>query len=214
MAKYKGLNKPVKRSAAAKQADDRNKAMKKTKSGNYQSLSASGKPKRMPTRLKRAIQVEVFKAQIVPQPPRTPITEKGMSLKGLRRNTPRLMRENGEECSLTAVKTMRTGKGLPAIQANVQHKDPLRPEKIVRRHQAIIVGLDDPNKPIHLQKRVMVSCPCENYVFMWEYANAVHGCARIVYGNGEPPTMTNISQMPALCKHLSRLSDYVIQEGL
>lgn len=214
MAKYKGLNKATRRSPAARQADERNKAMRKTRRGDYQSLSAQSKPKRMNKAQRRAVKLETFEAKVIPQPPRTPIMDKGMTLRQLLKNTPRLMREHGAECDVSGVTRMRTAKGLPAVKALVVHKDPFRPEKIVRRHEVIIVGLDDPNKTINKNRRVMVSCKCENFVFMWEYALAVHGAARVIYGNGEPPTMTNLAQVPGVCKHITALANVIMAEDI
>lgn len=215
---YKSLAKKPKKSKAAKEAETRTKAHKQAKRGKLaqavKTISAAyAKSRRMTKGEKRAIQLQPFKPQVVPQPPKTPLMEKGLSLTALMRSTPRLMKENAMECYVNGVKRGKTNKGLPMIMANVRHKDPLRPNKTVRIHKPMIIGLDDPFKPISKQKRVLVSCPCENYVFMWEYANAEHGCARIIYGNGEPPDFTNPGHAPGLCKHLMALADQVKRNG-
>ncbi|ARW58873.1 hypothetical protein HOS33_gp233 [Erwinia phage vB_EamM_Y3] len=175
--------------------------------------AASAKSRRMTKGEKRAIMVTPFKPQIVPQPPTTPLMLKGLSLNMLMKSTPRLMKENSTECYVSRYKMGKTKKGLPVVTANVKHKDPMRPNKTVRIHKPMIIGLDDPFKPIHKQKRVMCSCPCENYVFMWEYANTEHGAARIIYGNGEPPNFTNPGSAPGLCKHLMALATLVKRNG-
>lgn len=123
------------------------------------------------------------------------------------------MRENALDCYITQYKRGKTKKGLPVVTARVRHKDPYRPNKAVRLHEAMVVGLDDPFKPIHKQKRVMVSCACENAVFVWEYANALHGASRVIYGNGEPPTFTNPGNAPGLCKHLYKLCSEIKGNG-
>lgn len=214
MSKYTGIAKKPKMSAAAKEAQTRNKALAKVSGGQYKGLPKSVSSRRMTKTEKRAVNIQPFAAKIVPQPPRTPQTVKGCSLKTLIRNTPRMMRENGQECKVSGIKSLRTAKGLPVVQASVKHIDPFRPNASDKTYDCMMVGLDDPNKPISKQKRVLVSCQCENWVYMWEYACAAHGAARIIYGNGEPPTMTNLAQVPALCKHLSGFADEVMERGL
>lgn len=211
MAKYKSMAKAPKKSAAAKAAEERAKGMRQVKRGNYEqgvkTVSSAGKTRRMTQGEKRAIAITPFTPKQVPQPPQTAKTLKGLSLNALIKSTPRLMKENAMECYVTSVKRGKTAKALPFITAKVRHKDPLRPNKTVRRHEVMIIGLDDPFKPITKQKRVMCSCTCENWVFMWEYADAEHGAARIIYGNGEPPGFTNPGHAPGLCKHLLALAD-------
>lgn len=218
MAKYKSLAKPTKKSPAAKQADERSKALKQVKAGKYskaiKTISASNeKSRRMTSGEKRIATATPFQPKQVPQPPRTPKMDKGVTLTQLMRNTPLLMRENATECYVRNYKRTKTGKALPVIMAKVRHKDPLRPSKEVRDYEVMFVGLDDPNKPISKQRRVMVSCPCANYVFMWEYANAEHGAARIIYGNGEPPDYTNPTHTPGLCKHAMALALKIKNNG-
>lgn len=214
---YKSTAKAAKKSPAAKLAAEREKAHKQVRSGKYakgiKTLSASTKSRRMTVGEKRAVMIVPFSAKIVPQPPKTPKMEKGVSLTTLLKNTPRLMKENATECYLNGYKRSKTRKGLPIVMAKVRHKDPLRPNKTVRIHECMFVGLDDPSKPISKQKRVMATCQCENWVFMWEYACAASGAARIIYGNGEPPTMTNPSETPGLCKHLTALALHIKNNG-
>ncbi|WOL24478.1 hypothetical protein fHeYen902_132 [Yersinia phage fHe-Yen9-02] len=214
---YKSLAKAPKKSPAAKRAEIRAKVSRQIKAGKYgaaiKTMSAANKSRRMTKGEKRAVLIVPFTAKIVPQPPRTPKMDAGVSLTKLMRNTPRLMHENASECYVSGVKKAKTKKGLPIIKADVRHKDPLRPNKTVRIHECMFVGLDDPNKPISKQKRVMATCACENWVFMWEYACAEHGAARIIYGNGEPPTMTNPSKTPGLCKHLMALAVKIKANG-
>lgn len=215
---YKSLAKKPKKSAAAKQAEIRQKAHKQASKGKLgkavKTLSAASvKSRRMTKSEKRAIMITPFKPQVVPQPPTTPKMTKGLSLAALIKSTPRLMKENAQECYISSYKRSKTKKGLPVVTAGVRHKDPLRPNKTVRIHKAMIIGLDDPYKPISKQKRVMASCACENYVFMWEYANAEYGAARIIYGNGEPPDFTNPGRAPGLCKHLMALATEIRNNG-
>jgi len=43
---------------------------------------------------------------------------------------------------------------------------------------------------------------CENYAFTWEYANAAHNAARLLFSNGMYPSFTNPQLAPGACKHL------------
>ena len=56
---------------------------------------------------------------------------------------------------------------------------------------------------------------CEDFVYHGgEYACTLHGAARIIYGNGEPPTFTNPGNVPYLCKHLVGFAHYCMDKGL
>ena len=53
---------------------------------------------------------------------------------------------------------------------------------------------------------------CENFCYWWEYALAVHGATHIIYGNGEPPIMTNPHLVPGCCKHAVGVMRRIIRE--
>ena len=67
--------------------------------------------------------------------------------------------------------------------------------------------------PTRFAANGVIAHNCENYVFTWEYANAAHGASRIVYGNGEPPVVTNPGLVPGLCKHLVAVATTLIKSG-
>ena len=84
-----------------------------------------------------------------------------------------------------------------------------RREVNVHRH---LVPARDQNKYVSsirfLDKKlnVEVSCSCPDYVFAgWEWSNAQVGASKIIYGNGEPPSLRNPGHRPGLCKHLIAL---------
>lgn len=183
--------------------------------------SKRGKPKPIEsksaarkTKEKRTIRLMPLGENLVQQPPESPLTKKGMSIKGLLRNTPALMHHNAEDVRILSMKKTQTKSGLRAIKAKVIHQDPWRPDRTKKVRDVYIIGLSDPDKPISKQRKVLVSCNCENFVFTWEYANAVHGCSRVIYGNGEPPTYTNPQLVPALCKHVTAVAKQIIAKGL
>jgi hypothetical protein len=183
-----------------------------SKAKKYKPLAKSKVKKPAVKTQRRNIRVVPLKAGVVEQLPPTSLTQKGMTLRKLLSNTPRIRKETGkEEVTLTSLKKATTASGLPAIKAIARHKDPFMPNKTIKNREVFIIGLDSQTKPINKQKRVMVSCSCEDFVFHGgEYACAIHGAAKIIYGNGETPKFTNPSNTPFLCKHLSSLAYKVI----
>lgn len=212
--KYTGLAKPVKLSASARDNKEREKKLTQIRAGKYKPIKSTSASKIMTKAQKRAVLIDTFQAKVVPQPPRTAKTNAGLSLNKILQNTPKMMLIHGTECAIHSFKRSKTPAGLPVVQAKVEHKDPLRPNATRRLHQVTVIGLDDPNKPISKQKRIMLSCPCENFVFQWEYALAEHGAARIIYGNGEPASFTNPGSLPGCCKHSTRVLQKIKDEGI
>jgi len=153
------------------------------------------------------------------QLPETEITKKGMPLRKLLRGTPRLMMNNSVDVEILELKRTKTRSGLPAIKAITVTNDPYRPTKVIRKHKTFIIGaeldaeLNPADKPVNKQKKVICSCDCENFVFTFEYANAASGASRIVYGNGEPPVVTNPTMAPGLCKHLVAVATRLIKSN-
>lgn len=211
--KYKGINKSLsKKSPARLQSEASAKKSKSTfskkKAAPLASKSATRKAKP-----RRTIRLMPLGENIVQQPPESPLSKKGMSLKGLLRNTPALMLHNSQDVRISKLRKTTTRSGLKAYSAKALHQDPWRPDRTKKIRDVYIIGLSDPDKPISKQRKVLVSCSCENYAFTWEYANAVHGCARVIYGNGEPPAFTNPHLVPALCKHITAVARHLIQKG-
>lgn len=171
---------------------------------------------RAPKKPERKFRVVPLKANVVEQLPETPLSRKGLTLRQLLRNTPKFRKDTGKyEVVITGVKKKKTASGLPALTAKAKHPEAYMPGKTVRNREVYIIGLDDQNKPVNKQRRVMVSCDCEDFVFHGgEYACALHGAARIIYGNGEPPKFTNPGNVPFLCKHLSALAYESIEKNL
>ena len=138
--------------------------------------------------------------------------KKGLSLKGLIRSTPKYFLNSADDVIIKDYKTgVRTKTGLPAITgrafANVTatHRPPAP-------HKVIVVGLQK-GTPISKQRKVLVSCDCENYKFVWEYANTVNGASRIKHCNGQPAHVTNPGNRPGLCKHLAAIAHDILRKG-
>jgi hypothetical protein len=139
--------------------------------------------------------------------PETMLTRKGMTLRKLMQNTPKLFANNGKYVDIIGINKTLTRSKMPAIVATMLTRDPNQPGHTKIPRKVYVIGLDkdkegkpDSNKPINRHRRVMVQCPCEGYIFYGaEYSNALHGAARIIYGNGEPPLMSNPAMIPHLC---------------
>ncbi len=215
MSNYKGLNKSLtKKSKAKRQSEAAAKKAKSTFSKrSTKKPLASKSATRKTTKPKRTVRLMPLGENLVQQPPESPLTKKGMSIKGLLRNTPALMLHNAQDVRIMSLKKTTTKSGLKAFKAKVIHQDPWRPDRTKKVRNVYVIGLSDPSNPISKQRKVLVSCDCENYAFTWEYANAVHGCARVIYGNGEPPMYTNPHLVPAMCKHATAVAMKLIQKG-
>jgi len=224
MPKYTGIKSSVKKtkSPAKRNAERASKARtstRKTKYKGLESTAAKAKPKKAATRTTRAQkvrQVRIMPLQgqnLVQQLPETSLSKKGLTLKQLYRNTPRLMKENGSETTVRKFKRTKTASGLPAVTATCRHFDTWRPDATPRDHKVTIIGRLHDLKISDRNQKVLVSCDCENNTYMWEYANAKYGAARIIYGNGDKPNFTNPGETPGLCKHLIATADAVISKG-
>lgn len=215
MAKYKGIKSSVKGKGKSKAKNPYAKS-RKGYSG-IESTAASRKPSRTRTKSKtksRRVRILPLKGgHLVEQLPETTLSIKGLTLKQLLANTPKMMKMNGEETTVKKFKRSKTKSLRPAITATCRHNDPFRPDAIPRDHETQIVGRDPDLKITDRKQKVLVSCDCENFVYTWEYANAKHGASKIVYGNGDAPGFTNPGESPGLCKHLTALAYQIIQKG-
>lgn len=55
---------------------------------------------------------------------------------------------------------------------------------------------------------------CENFVYVFEYANASVGASRLIYSNGNAPNFTNPMLAPGCCKHIIALAKIVLEKDL
>lgn len=136
--------------------------------------------------------------------------EKGLSLKQLLNATPALMHNNAKFTGVKSLRHANTRNGMPAIRAKVWSQI----GKTRQVYSCDIIAKEDPEKPIYKQKRVLVSCDCENFMYTWEFADNHWGAAKIKYSNGEPPVATNPGYHPGMCKHLVCLAKEIIRNKL
>lgn len=205
--KYKGLGKTKTSNPYAKTR--KYKPIKSTSATKVRKTSSGLTKKVRPYRILPA------KPNAIPKTlPVTSLSQRGLTLKYLLKNTPKMMRFNAEECSFKKWKVTKTKTGgRPAVVAKVVHNNQFKVDR-ERPHEVTFIGLKPDLKLGHRNQRIMVSCACENYLYMWEYANALHGAAKIIYGNGEPPTFTNPGNSPGLCKHATAVANRILAEGL
>ena len=136
----------------------------------------------------------------------------GLSLKGLLRSTPRYFINSGKDVEIIDYKDgLKTKTGLPAVKARAV-ADFTATDMPPTPHNVLVVGLMK-GVPISQQKKVLVSCDCANYTFIWEYANTVNRASRIKYCNGEPAYTTNPGNRPGLCKHLVAFASEILENG-
>lgn len=58
------------------------------------------------------------------------------------------------------------------------------------------------NGPLYKCPRIVVTCDCKRFLFMWEWALWNQGAAEIIHSNGKPPYQKNPNFLPSGCKHL------------
>lgn len=135
--------------------------------------------------------------------------EKGLSITALIKNTPPYIKSTARD-SVVLKKYVRgkTKGGHHALKGicKSDHKGAVP-------HKCSVIGLDKDNATISKQRRVIVSCDCEFFMFYCEYALTTWGAARIKFSNGEPATVRNPSNLPLVCKHLVKMLRLAKERG-
>jgi hypothetical protein len=80
------------------------------------------------------------------------------------------------------------------------------------KYVTVITGLEGAGKAVSRQY-VEVSCSCEDFCFVWEYALNRKGAAQIKFCNGEPPGAKNPRNIAGACKHVAALASHVNRMG-
>lgn len=212
---YKALKKSRKNTSGRKSDAKRESEKRKMRMAKGKATVVSNKKgkerlaKGVPYKIKR------MEAMDVRQLPETPHTKRGMSLRQLIRCTPKLFLYNATEVRARLVETKKTATGRPVVYGQMVTDDPWRRDKIRRIHETYIIGMGDDDKlPVHKHKKVLIQCSCENFVYVFEYANASVGASRLIYSNGEYPHMTNPQLAPGCCKHVIALAKIAIEKNL
>lgn len=199
------------KSAAKREAEKTQERLKSKKAVVFKS-SRPGKERLaqgMPYRLKR------LEAMPVRQLPETAASKKGMTLRQLIRATPRLFINNAVDVEAKKIERKFTKTHRPVIMGHMVTYDVWRQNRVRRVHETYIIGMGDDDKmPVNRHNKVLVQCTCENFVYVFEYANASVGASRLIYSNGEPPNFTNPRLAPGCCKHIIALAKIVLEQNL
>lgn len=141
---------------------------------------------------------------------------KGLSLRGLIKNSASYALNNAIDVVIDTATKATTKAGKPIYKAVVHTEDPMNSNKVPRPHECFIVAdtLTDTNKPINKSQFVIVQCDCDDYMYTYEYANAAHKAAYLIYCNGNFPVHTNPHLQPGLCKHLIALAKHMIDNNI
>ena len=207
--KTQAVKKPRKKSTKTQATKDKEKMAKRLRTGK------AGTPKKAKVSKQGGIPFKMKKPTSfgMRSLPETHLTKKGLSLKNLVRSTPRIFINNAIDVEAHRVTKLKTKTGRPTLKGIMWTNDKWRPHKSRRYHETYLIGLDDDQtKPIYRHKRIIAQCDCESYFYTFEYANAMHGAAYLIYSNGDPPDYMNPGYMPGMCKHLIALARICIDK--
>lgn len=133
--------------------------------------------------------------------------EKGLSIKGILRRTPPYYKNSGQDDVVIRKynpKARTKGKHYAATAVCRSQRKGATP------HKCIIIGLDKSLSTLSKQKRVSISCDCEDWTYTWEYSMMTWGAASIKHSNGEPAVMKNPGNHPGACKHLCAVLQLIL----
>lgn len=130
---------------------------------------------------------------------------KGLTARQLTQNVPAYIKTNSAYVSVqTQIRKRKEGDFYTILGKS--KTAPAKAGDTPSRHQQRIDILDegvrDPKAKGALLK---FSCTCDNWKYVWEFVAAQHGAADIIFGNGDPPNVTNPSRVVGCCKHGYRL---------
>lgn len=128
-----------------------------------------------------------------------------------------------KEGRVRAVSGPNKGKLHRALKFVVRDSERTTPRDPIKRHN-VLVYLKEPIEVTDAKGQapwlfsgknvnVIVSCTCENHMYMWEYALTHFSASFIKYGNGDPPLVTNPALIPACCKHLNYVFNHIMKKG-
>ena len=128
-----------------------------------------------------------------------------MTVKELLRNVSATAKRINDATILKAVPAYTKKGHLPVLRVVVRkHTNPDGSSNLRKNTQkCTITGL---TKDTDLVKDpIKVSCTCEYFTYVCEYALHKKGAADIIHSNGEPPKNTNPSLVPTVCVHLYKV---------
>lgn len=131
-----------------------------------------------------------------------------MTIRQILLKTPPSRRQAADYCKIKEVKAVtKPSTGLVTFKAKtLSTHTPAGLKKSVWQQYVTTIALPP-------AKGAVVSCTCDDFMFVWEYALAKQGAAKIEYSNGEPPIDTNPQLRPGCCKHIYCLATTLINKN-
>jgi len=115
---------------------------------------------------------------------------------------------------LNSKKTKLISVPLRTLYATIYDRETAKELGKIRRHKLYIRAIDGPAHKLSAGNHVVVSCSCENFLYVDEVALNKKDAANIRYSNAKLPVETNPLMVPQCCKHLFRLGSSVILKGM
>ena len=130
-----------------------------------------------------------------------------MSIRGMKRVTPRVVQDNSAAVRILKTETGRTKDGLKRLVCQVKTR-PSNPAEVKQRYH-LIVQATKPGKKLS-EDSVRVYCECKFFTY--------YGCADVLYKRGAcwqkyatgiMPDIRNPRYIPFVCKHLFRVFELI-----
>jgi hypothetical protein len=131
-----------------------------------------------------------------------------MTIRQILSKTPRSRRTAAEWVTLKTVKVKKSKDGFPMVLA-----------KTIAKYNNLGVRKTPPPRHSYVTtievrgKNCIVSCSCDDFWAVWEYALAQRDAAKIEYSNGKHPKEKNPQLLPGCCKHIYKLATTLIEQG-
>lgn len=131
-----------------------------------------------------------------------------MTIRQILVKTPPSRRQAADYCKIKEIKAVtKKSTGQVTFKAKtLSTHTPAGLRKVVWQQYVSTISL----VPKH---GAVVSCSCDDFAFVWEYALAKHGAAKIEYSNGDPPIDKNPHLRPGCCKHIYSLATTLIEKN-
>lgn len=137
-----------------------------------------------------------------------------MKMQDILKRTPQSRMQGASYCVVKSSKRGRTSYGTVVYSAKVYstHDHNFVEKKYTPVTHVTTVETNikemNPNK-----RMVVVSCSCDDFKFVWEFALNKRRAARLDYCNGEPPVDTNPRLIPGCCRHIACFSQKLLRKG-
>lgn len=132
-----------------------------------------------------------------------------LTIAQIRKSTPLNRKQSSKIVKIVATKAKKNVDGYPMILAKtISTETPKGKPKNIKTAPHYLSSIE-----MYPKQKVIVSCSCDDFLYMWEYTLNKRGAARIEYSNGESSKDRNPMQIAGCCKHLYALSTLLISQG-